>query len=239
MLFRATDIEVTLTGDVGVFHAVKGVSLKLDGGDILDITGPSGAGKSTLLHALGLQVVSPQGAMFLNDVAHLSFTAQQWRRHVALVQQKPVLVAGSIEENLYLPWSLKLYTNEQRPSQEALLQALERAHLEDIALDRPIDKLSVGQQARVAFLRTLLTDPEVLLLDEVDAALDDESAEAIGEMTGTFAHKGKAVVRVRHRADDGRATRHLLMQEGRMVGKDPWLATSDDTCAKGEEGVFR
>ncbi|MCL2491879.1 MAG: ATP-binding cassette domain-containing protein [Coriobacteriia bacterium] len=217
MLFSAKHITVVLAGDDGRFRAVDDVSLELAREEILDITGPSGSGKSTLLHAIGRQTVSFDGAMYLDGASFLSYTPQRWRQLVALVQQKPVLAEGSVQENLMLPWSLDAFEKIPMPTDADLLEALGSAHLEDIALDRSIDRLSVGQQARVAFLRTLLTDPEVLLLDEVDAALDDVSAQAIGELTSAFIKRGKGAIRVRHRADDGRATSRLIMRAGQFV----------------------
>jgi putative ABC transport system ATP-binding protein len=220
MLFSAENISVALVGDEGRFSAVDGVTLAVDRGGILDITGPSGSGKSTLLHALGLQTVSFAGSMELDGRSYREFTPQRWRRQVSLVQQRPVLVPGSVEENLLLPWSLSIFEHEKRPTDAKLDEALALARLDDIALDRPIDRLSIGQQARVAFLRTILTDPRVLLLDEVDAALDDASAEAIGEMTGVYVSNGNAAIRVRHRADDGRATERLVMRAGTVGDPD-------------------
>ena len=217
MLFSARHITVVLTGDSGQFRAVDEVSLDVAAGEIVDITGPSGSGKSTLLHALGRQTVSFEGAMYLNGDSYLSFSPQRWRQLVALVQQKPILVSGTVEHNLLLPWSFKAFDGRMAPTKDVLRTALDEAHLDEIALDRSIDKLSVGQMARVAFLRTLLTEPKVLLLDEVDAALDDVSAHAIGEATSAFAARGKAAIRVRHRADDGRATTRLIMQEGKIA----------------------
>jgi len=222
---------VVLTGDDGPFRAVDDVSLSLKRGEILDITGPSGSGKSTLLHALGRQSATFEGALYLREQSYLSFTPQRWRRLVALVQQKPVLVEGTVAENLLLPWTFRSFAKESPPTDEVLLEALASAHLEDIALDRPIDRLSVGQQARVAFLRTLLTDPDVLLLDEADAALDDVSAVAIGEMTSAFVAQGKAAIRVRHREDDGRADTRLVLTGGRITES----ADADDGGALPDE----
>jgi putative ABC transport system ATP-binding protein len=217
MLFSAKDISVTLIGDDGMFHAVDSVSFDLSASEIIDITGPSGAGKSTLLHALGMQAVKWEGQMFLDGKPSTSFSPQVWRRRVALVQQKPILIEGTVLENLTLPWTLKVYDSQIAPSDSGLIDALTSAHLSDITLDRSVDRLSVGQQARVAVLRTLLTNPDVLLLDEADAALDAESAEAIGEMTTAFVDQGKGAIRVRHRADDGRAGMRIIMEAGRIT----------------------
>ena len=75
----------------------------------------------------------------------------------------------------------------------------------------------MGQAARVALLRVLLTSPRVLLLDEPDAALDDASAEAVGCFAAEHASAGAAVVRVRHRSSDGRATSRFVLAAGRLT----------------------
>ena len=93
--------------------------------------------------------------------------------------------------------------------------ALDRVVL-DAALDRDAARLSVGQQARVALVRTLLTHPRVLLLDEPDAALDELSAAAVSELTREFADKGGAVVRVRHHRSDDIADRRLRLAGGTL-----------------------
>ena len=82
------------------------------------------------------------------------------------------------------------------PTTRGLAEGLARLGV-DAALDRDASRLSVGQAARVAFLRTLLTDPTVLLLDEPDAALDDVAADAVAEMTAEFARRGQLVEELR------------------------------------------
>lgn len=72
----------------------------------------------------------------------------------------------------------------------------------------------MGQQARVCLLRTLLTGPKVLLADEVDAGLDDENADKVGRMLAHAAGRNMAIMRVRHRAADGRADRTLRLRDG-------------------------
>lgn len=217
MLFEARDISVELEGDEGLFYAVRDISFQAPSGTITDIVGPSGAGKSTFLHAFGAQMVSVTGEMYLSGRPYHDYEPSEWRARVALVQQRPVLVPGTVKDNLLVPWTLKVRHEQQPPSDDAFEKALADVGLAEIALDRPMEKLSVGQQARLAFMRTVLTDPDVLLLDEVDAALDNESSLFIGQITTNFAQRGKAVVRVRHRADDGRANRRLVLNAGRVV----------------------
>ncbi|MDP2232316.1 MAG: ABC transporter ATP-binding protein, partial [Actinomycetota bacterium] len=78
----------------------------------------------------------------------------------------------------------------------------------------------VGQAARIALLRTVLTGPLVLLLDEPDANLDDASAEQVARMTAAFVAVGGAVVRVRHQRTDALATQRYRLADGRLSEVD-------------------
>ena len=108
-----------------------------------------------------------------------------------------------------------------RPTDGQLREALDRAGLADISLDRPVHDVSGGQYARVALLRTLLTRPRVLLADEVDAALDDASDAQIEQLIAEAAKDGMAVVRVRHRASDGLENRLLRLENSRLTDITP------------------
>lgn len=215
-LLLATGLTATLTGDTGPVRVLDGVDLELRAGEIADVVGPSGSGKSTLLRALAWLLPGAHGALELQGSSHTSMTAQEWRTHVALVPQKPAIVDASVEHNLLLPWTLKARHGSVAPQTGRLREALDGVGLSDIALDRSALRLSVGQQARIALVRVLLTAPKVLLLDEADAALDDHSSQLVSEACTAFAQQGGGIVRVRHRATDGLATRRLRMHSGRL-----------------------
>ena len=87
---------------------------------------------------------------------------------------------------------------------------------EDIDLARAPHDLSGGQAARVSLARTLLTRPAVLLADEVDAGLDDDNADKVASIMASAAARGMAIVRIRHRPPDGRATRIVTLSVGRL-----------------------
>jgi putative ABC transport system ATP-binding protein len=214
---RAHDLRVELAGEAGTQRVLDGVSLEVDAGEIVDITGPSGSGKTTLLRAIARLLPGATGELYLDSVSAEQILPQRWRALVALLPQKPAIVDGDIRTNLLLPWTLKVRHAENRPDDAALDAALARVGLTDISLDRDAARLSVGQAARVALLRVLLTSPRVLLLDEPDASLDDASAAAVGRFAAASAEAGCAVIRVRHRSSDGLATRRFVLASGRLT----------------------
>ncbi|PLS26292.1 ABC transporter ATP-binding protein [Bifidobacterium parmae] len=90
----------------------------------------------------------------------------------------------------------------------------------DIDLTRRPHDLSGGQAARVSLARTLLTEPKVLLADEVDAGLDDENAAKVASIMAYAAGRGMAIVRIRHRPPDGRASRVATLADGALTWTD-------------------
>ena len=197
---------------------LAGVSLGVAAGEIIDVAGPSGAGKSTLLHALARLLPGVSGELSLGGRPASDFSPQEWRSNVALLPQKPAMADGDVRHNLLLPWEMRIRRDEAPPAIDVLRRELVSLALGEVAPDRDVSRLSVGQQARIALLRVVLTSPRVLLLDEPDAALDSISAQAVAERLRVFASGGGAVIRVRHREDDGLASRRLTMRAGVLDG---------------------
>lgn len=220
MLLSAEGVSVTLPGDAGLVRVLDGVSLELGAGELADVSGPSGAGKTTLLRALARLLPVGEGSLALDGRASGEVPAQEWRMAVAMLPQKPVMFPGSVRDNLRAPWTLRVRSGAAGPDDAALACALAAVGVE-AALDRDACRLSLGQQARVAMLRVLLTEPRALLLDEPDANLDDESAEQVGAMTQAFAARGGGVLRVRHLRRDATASRRFRLTGGRLTEEAP------------------
>jgi putative ABC transport system ATP-binding protein len=213
-VLEARDLVVDRRGDEASLRVLDRLDLSVVGGTLTDIVGQSGAGKTTLLLALARLLPGVEGALTLLGEPASAIEPRAWRVRVAYLPQRSALLPGTVGENLTLPWRLKVRADGARPADGALRAALDRVRLADIALDRDVSRLSEGQAARVALLRTVLTRPAVLLLDEPDAALDDESAEQVGLLTREFVDTGGAVVRVRHLRSDGHAERRLRLCAG-------------------------
>lgn len=214
-LLEARGLTIAAPGDASTRLAAD-VSFVLGAGEVVDVGGPSGSGKTAFLRALARLMPGAAGVLRLEGRPAEEIDAAHWRCSVAMLPQKPAIVDGTVGENLLLPWTLKVRHAQAVPSASDLAAALDSVGLGEIAADRDAARLSVGQQSRVALLRVLLTEPRVLLLDEVDAALDDVSADAVRTRLRSFASDGGGIVRVRHRADDGLAQRRLRLSSGNL-----------------------
>lgn len=213
-LFRAEHIGVSYSREGVSVRLFGDVSFALEAGCVYDLVGSSGAGKSTLLRACALMMARDAGELYLDGRPLSAFRPQEWRRQVCLVPQQSALVAGTVRDNLVLPWRFKVNAGTLPPDDEALVRLLEEAGLADVGLSRDVSQLSGGQAARVALLRAFATHPRVLLLDEVDAALDDASAIAVGRLTRSLVDEHTACLRIRHRASDGFASGTFSLVDG-------------------------
>ncbi|MCH9275509.1 ATP-binding cassette domain-containing protein [Bifidobacterium amazonense] len=219
-LFRRTDKHPETREMKTIF---TDLSFSLSSGDIVDLVGPSGSGKSTLLTTIAQLNPHASADLTLAGAPASRMSPERWRREVAYLPQRPTLTGATVREAILMPFSLRVHRvaddgsslEERRPDEATLRRTLDNVGCSDIELERSPQDLSVGQQARVCLLRTLLTLPKVMLADEVDAGLDEENADKVGEILAYAAReKGMAIVRVRHRAADGRATRTLHLEAG-------------------------
>lgn len=216
-LFEAEHIGVQFRRDGRPFAPFADVSFSLEAGCLYNLTGPSGSGKSTLLNACALMLPRSGGTLALEGVPADQFRSAEWRRRVCLVPQAASLVPGAVRDNLLFPWTLKVNAGTAKPDDDVLCALLSLAMLDGVALDHAASQLSGGQQARVALLRAFATRPAVLLLDEVEAALDEESAVAVSRLTRAMLAGGATCLRIRHRAEDGYAYGVFTLADGKMT----------------------
>jgi putative ABC transport system ATP-binding protein len=157
----------------GQFAGLAGVTGAVEKGQTVTIVGPSGSGKTTLLYLCNLLLTATRGVVkvFGRDVRE--WNPAELRRQVGMVFQKPVMLPGTVLDNLLLGLKLNGKTSED------VTEWLQRVGLHTSLLDQPASTLSGGQQQRVALLRTVLNRPKVLLLDEVTSALDPESTALV------------------------------------------------------------
>ena len=154
------------------------------------VVGPSGAGKSTLLRLCNRLIVPTSGTVRFrgDDVAGLDPLAL--RRRVGMVFQRPTLFGGTVRDNLRVACP-----DGDVADYEA---ALERAALDASFLDRSADELSGGEAQRACVARTLVTGPEVLLMDEPTSSLDTAARTTVEDLACSESRRGVAVLWVTH-----------------------------------------
>jgi len=148
-------------------------------GDRIALTGPSGAGKSVLLRALALLDPLDGGHVTWRGERMTPRAVPAYRCQVAYVRQRPALLPGTVEDNLRLPYQLHARRHGIAFNRNTALALLAGADRSAAFLDKSAADLSGGEAQIAALVRTLQTEPTVLLLDEPTAALDPASARAI------------------------------------------------------------
>lgn len=200
------------------------VALELGAGEILAVVGPNGAGKSSLLRVLaGLDPVDA-GRVVLGDRILDDSATDTWvpaaRRRVGLVFQDYRLFGHrSVLENV--TFGPRAAGRSAADARRAAREWLERLGVADLADRRP-RTLSGGQAQRVALARALVTEPELLLLDEPLSALDvDVRTQVRLELAGHLRDAGTTTLVVTHDTTDARvlAGRTLRLEAGRVVGE--------------------
>ncbi len=160
---------------------LKGISWQIRAGDRIGIVGPSGSGKTLLLRALAcLDPIDTGQILWLGKPVY-EHTIPNFRRRVIYLHQRPVLWEGTVDDNLRLPFSLRVHRQRQY-EQSRLVKYLEILQRDESFLDRETGNLSGGESQLVALLRAMQLDPMILLLDEPTSALDAKTEAAVEEL---------------------------------------------------------
>jgi len=195
---------------VGDRQLLKPVSLQLYQGDCVLLTGPSGSGKSTFLKILASLITPTSGQLFFRNSDITTLRAEAYRQQVSYCFQTPQLFGQTVYDNLALPWQIR----RQKPQRDKLVAALESVNLSPDMLNKSVEQLSGGEKQRVGLLRNLQFMPEVLLLDEVTSALDEENRLSVLSLINRIAAEEKvAVVRISHDVNDIQQAEQVLRLE--------------------------
>ncbi|WP_206487949.1 thiol reductant ABC exporter subunit CydD [Rhodococcus sp. KRD162] len=180
--------------------APAGLTARCRAGTVTVLTGANGSGKSTALHAI-LGLTTPlEGGVRIGGVPVADLDLEQWWAQVAWLPQRPVLIPGTVYENVTL---------HGVPDADALVAACRAAGFDSVLRDHPQGwdtrvgqggvGLSLGELQRLALTRTFVSNASVMLLDEPTAHLDSASEKTVLQAVRGAADRGVTVVMVGHR----------------------------------------
>ncbi|WP_294347341.1 ATP-binding cassette domain-containing protein [Prosthecochloris sp.] len=175
------------------------LNLSVEQGEFVVVKGASGTGKSTLLRLVCRLQAYEEGRILFKQRRIESYKPAELRRSIIYVAQIPSMIDTNVKENLLFPFSFAVNGSKVEPRDARLTEMLEQFYLQDISLLHQARNLSVGQQQRIALMRALLLDPEILLLDEPTSALDAKSASMVFSIVEHLNVKqGKTIIMVTH-----------------------------------------
>ena len=208
---------VNLKKDFGSNHVLRGINYEIHKGEKIVLVGPSGCGKSTFLRCMNMLEVPTSGEVWLDDmqVNGPKTDINKIRQRMGMVFQHFNLFHNlTIMDNITLA-PVKLGLMKEEEAKEKALMLLRRVNLEDKANAYP-HSLSGGMQQRIAIVRSLEMNPEVMLFDEPTSALDPEMVGEVLDVMTELAEEGMTMVVVTHEMAFAKkvANRVLFIDEG-------------------------
>ncbi len=206
-------------------HALRGLDLSLERGEIVALMGPSGSGKSTLMHILGALDTPSQGVVAfegqsLQEMTEARLVTLRGRRVGFVFQTFNLVPTLSAQKNVELPMVFAGVPKRVRAARA--VELLSKVGLADRVSHKP-NELSGGERQRVAIARALANDPDLILADEPTGNLDTETGATILELLRTLSTEdGKTVVLVTHDPEAAHiASRIVRLRDGRIVEEAP------------------
>ena len=202
-------------------RALKGISISFRESEFVAILGQSGCGKTTLLNIIGGLDRYTSGDLIINGKSTKEFTDRDWdtyRNHsIGFVFQSYNLIPHqTVLSNVELALTLSGVSPAER--RKRAIEVLEKVGLGD-QLDKAPNQMSGGQMQRVAIARALVNDPDILLADEPNGALDSETSVQIMDLLKEISHD-KLIIMVTHNPElaERYATRTVRLLDGTVIG---------------------
>lgn len=210
MLFELENMNLTIESN----DILQIKDLQFKENQLTTVSGHSGSGKSTLLKIMANLIPITEGSVLYKGTQINDIPYPEYRKKVAYVYQTPTLFGETIQENLAFPSHIR----DDKFNEARALDLLNQVGLDYLTLNREINNLSGGEKQRISLIRYLMYPPEVLLLDEITASLDNDSSNAVWNLLKKFAKEENAtLIWVSHDlSDDELAERKITLENGNI-----------------------
>ncbi|MCY6370060.1 ATP-binding cassette domain-containing protein [Clostridium ganghwense] len=198
----------------GKKNILKDINLKIENRDFISIVGPSGGGKSTLLKLISHLISPTEGSIHYKGNNILEYAPTELRQHCAYCYQNPHLFGNTVLENLSFPYEIR----GKEVDFEKIYELLALFKMDKNYINKNVDKLSGGEKQRLALIRTLTFNPEILLLDEITSALDVDNTIIVENIIKELNKKGVTVLWITHNLEQSKkfANKLLTIEEGKI-----------------------
>jgi branched-chain amino acid transport system ATP-binding protein len=221
----------SLARSFGGVHAVRGVSFRLEAGELLALIGPNGAGKTTCFNLLNGQLRPDTGSIRLDGAELVGLPPRRiWRLGVARTFQITATFASmTVRENVQMVLLSRLgrlhglLARATHACRDEAMAVLERVGIAPLA-ERPCGVLAYGDLKRVELAMALASEPHLLLMDEPAAGMAPSERQELMALTSSLVReRGLAVLFTEHDMDVvfGHADRILVLDRGRLIAQGP------------------
>ncbi|RLD21064.1 MAG: ABC transporter ATP-binding protein, partial [Bacteroidetes bacterium] len=220
----------------GEHDVIKGLSLKVNPGETMAIVGSTGSGKSTIINILNRFYDIREGHVCIDGVDINKYELYAFREHIAMVLQDVFLFSGTVIENITLRNTgisrEQVIEASKTIGAHPFIESLPGAY--DFKVAERGANLSMGQRQLISFVRALVFDPDILILDEATSSIDSETEAIIQSAIETLIKKRTSII-IAHRLSTIRnADNILVLDHGERMEFGP-----HDELLKTENGLYQ
>ncbi len=200
-------------------YVLKDISFHLKPGETMAVVGATGSGKTTMISILNRLYEIQKGRILIDQIEQQEYRLDVLRRHIGVVLQDVFLFSGSILDNITL--------RNPKIGREKVIETAKMIELHDFIMQLPGNydfnvmerggMLSLGQRQLISFIRALLYNPSILILDEATSSIDTESELLIQKATDRLIHNRTAIVIAHRLSTISKANKILVMHKGEII----------------------
>ncbi len=193
---------------------LRDITISIDKGDYISLVGPSGSGKSTFLK-LCCNLISPSdGEIIYKDKLMVDQDPLELRKNIAYCFQSPYLFGETVTDNISFPYEIR----DKNMDLDKVEKLFNLFNLDKDYMNKEVKNLSGGEKQRIALIRSLLFEPEILLLDEITSALDVENTIIVENVMKSLNDKGITILWITHNPKQAKrnASKLLTIESGKI-----------------------